>query len=89
MVQGVLAQSMKMKHWLTPSSLIITSISAAGLGVVAAAGIQNKKKRLVIVITGCAALTTFSFQWTISSKHLSPILIPAAALIATSLIRED
>lgn len=89
MVQGILAQSIKMKHWLTPASLFITSISAAGLGVVAAAGIQSKKKRLAIVITGCAALTAFSFQWTISSKHLSPILIPAAALIATSLIRED
>ena len=89
MVQGVLAQSLRMGHWLMPSSTAMTSLLSAGIGVLAAAGMQKKNRRIVLLLITASIFTVLCFQWAVTVKLLIPIFIPAAALFSTALVRHD
>ncbi len=89
MVQGVLAQSLRMGHWLMPSSTAMTSLLSAGIGVLAAAGMQKKNRRIVLLLIAASIFTVLCFQWAAAIKLLIPIFIPAAALFSTALVRHD
>ncbi|MCP9928834.1 CHAT domain-containing protein [Cyanobium sp. CH-040] len=89
LVQAVLAQSLALRHWLTPVSLSGCTALAAGLGVLTAAALPERRHRGVAL--GAAALLTIplSLQLATARLVLVPIVLPVAALSATSLLRRD
>ena len=85
MVQGVMAQSIRMGHWLMPASLAMTTLLSAGAGALASAGIQSRKTRAAVVGIISLIFIWVSYQWTISGKLLIPILLPVAAFSTIAL----
>ena len=89
LVQAVLAQSVSLRHWLTPASQAMSTAAAAGLGVVLAA-LQSRPRRralLVAVIAGVAG--PLCWQLAITKLWLIPLLLPLSALATTALMRRD
>ena len=89
MVQGVLAQSLTMGHWLMPASALMTTLLAAGLGVLIAAYRELRRPRLWLVLVICLAWTLIGYQLMISAAVLIPLVLPMAALATVALIRKD
>ena len=89
MVQGVLAQSLKMRHWLTPASSFATTLLAAGLGVLIAAYKQSSRPRFLLTFLSCIVWTIISYQLMISSALLIPLVLPIAALVTVAMIRKN
>jgi CHASE2 domain-containing sensor protein len=89
MVQGVLAQSLTMGHWLTPASGLMTTLLAAGLGVLIAAYRELRRPRVWLVLVSCLAWTVIGYQLMISAAVLIPLVLPMAALATVALIRKD
>ncbi|WP_193914641.1 CHAT domain-containing protein [Cyanobium sp. LEGE 06113] len=89
LVQAVMAQSLSLRHWLTPLSLPASTALAGGLGVLLAAAYPQRRRRLLWLI-GTAALTIpISLQVAVSQRLLIPIVLPLAALSTTTLLRRD
>ena len=88
MVQGVLAQSLTMRHWLTPASALGTTLLAAGMGVLIAAYQECRRQRLWLVLVSCIAWTLIGYQLLIISALLIPLVLPMAALATVALIRK-
>ena len=89
LVQAVLAQSMALGHWLTPSPLPAVTVLSAGLGVVLAAALPRRRRRIPW-LAGTAALTVpICLQLAVSHRILLPIALPLTAVTTTALIRRD
>jgi len=89
LLQAALAQSLALRHWLTPLSLPATTALAAGGGVLLAAGCPRRSQRLVW-LGGIAILALpNSLQLAVSLRLLVPLLLPYAALCSTALLRRD
>ena len=88
MVQGVMAQSIHMGHWLMPASSAMTTLLSAGVGVLAAAGIQSRKIRVAAVGIISLIFIWACYQWTISGLILIPILLPIATFCTITLNRK-
>jgi hypothetical protein len=89
LIQSVLAQSMSLRHWLTPASQTFSTALAAGLGVLLAAAQANRRRRLLLAATIILVALPFSWQLAISQLWLLPLALPLAALTATALLRRD
>ena len=88
-LQAVLAQSLALRHWLTPLSLPAATALSAGAGVLLAAAVPRRPRRLLWLV--CAALLAipFSLQLAVGLQLLIPIALPLAALGSTALLRRD
>jgi hypothetical protein len=91
-VQAVLIQSLNLNHWLSPWPSLggapLTPL-AAGLGILLAAAVNNRQKR-ILAIVGLATVTLpLSLQLAVSSAILIPVLFPVVALGLTALGRDD
>lgn len=89
MVQGVVAQSIRMGHWLMPASAAMTALLSAGVGILLGAGIQRRKAQLAVVIFISPIFIWFCFQIAINGTLLVPILIPIATTSIAIFIRND
>jgi len=89
LIQAVLAQSMNLRHWLTPFSQALITAIAAGLGVVLAAAQADRGKRLLLISASSAVLLPVAWQLAIIKLWLIPLVFPLAALAATALLRRD
>jgi hypothetical protein len=89
LVQAVLAQSMALGHWLSPSSLPAVTALAAGLGVVLAAAVPRRHGRIAYLITTAALAIPLCLQLAVSRRILIPIALPLTAIATTALIRRD
>lgn len=78
-----------MGHWLTPASGLMTTLLAAGLGVLIAAYRELRRPRLWLVLVSCLAWTLIGYQLMISAAVLIPLVVPMAALATVALIRKD
>jgi len=88
-LQAVLAQSLALRHWLTPLSLPAATALSAGAGVLLAAAVPRRPRRLLWLV--CAALLAipFSLQLAVGLQLLIPIALPLAALGSTAHVRRD
>ena len=86
-LQAVLAQSLRMGHWLTPVSSALAAALASALGIGIAAGIDSRWKRALL----CGAITVMaiplSAQLAVSTLWLVPLLLPLSALWFIALVR--
>ncbi len=89
LIQTVLAQSLSLRHWLTPVSQTLTTAFAAGLGVVLAAAQANRRRRLWLVAAIIVVAVPLCWQLAIAQLWLIPLALPLAALTATALLRRD
>jgi hypothetical protein len=89
LIQAVLAQSMSLRHWLTPISQALTTALAGGLGVVLAAAQADRHRRLLLLAAIIVVALPLSWQLAISQLCLLPLALPLAALISTALLRRD
>ncbi|MCP9887852.1 CHAT domain-containing protein [Cyanobium sp. ATX 6A2] len=89
LVQAVLAQSMTLGHWLTPSPLPAVSALSAGLGVLLAAAVPRRRQRIPYLLTTAALTIPLCLQVAISRRILIPIALPLTAAATTALIRRD
>jgi len=89
LIQAVLAQSMNLRHWLTPFSQALITAIAAGLGVVLAAAQADRGRRLLLISASSAVLLPVAWQLAIIKLWLIPLVFPLAALAATALLRRD
>ena len=89
MVQGVLAQSLKMRHWLTPASALATTVLAAGMAVLIAAYRESRRPRFWFVLSTCGVWSLIGYQLMVSSNILIPLLLPMTALATVALIRDN
>ena len=88
-LQAVLAQSLALRHWLTPLSLPATTALAAGAGVVLAAAIPRRPRRWPWLLWAAMISIPLSLQLAVGLRVLLPIALPLAALGTTSLLRRD
>ncbi|MFL0789087.1 MAG: CHASE2 domain-containing protein, partial [Prochlorococcus sp.] len=88
-VQAVLAQSLNLKHWLTPMSSAIAAGLTAALAVALSALVDKRRKRLAICVGIAVVAIPLCMQIAISSTWLLPLVLPLGALIVISFMRED
>ena len=88
-LQAVLAQSLRMGHWLTPVSSALAAALASALGIGLAAGIDRRWTRALL----CGAITALAIpvcaQLAISTLWLVPLLLPLTALWCVALVRRS
>jgi CHASE2 domain-containing sensor protein len=89
LLQAVLIQSLNHGHWLTPVSLALCSLAASGLGVLLAAGFEQRQHRLIAVLLITAFSLPVAFSLAVVQLWLVPLLLPLAALSATTFCRDD
>jgi hypothetical protein len=89
LVQAVLAQSLALGHWLTPVPLPAVTALTAGLGVLLAAAVPRRRRRLPWLLAGAAITIPISLQLAIGHRLLLPIALPLTAAATTALIRRD
>ena len=89
LIQAVLAQSLTLRHWLTPVSQTLITALAAGLGVLLAAAQANRRRRGLVVVAIIVMAVPLCWQLAISQLWLLPLVLPLAALTATAQLRRD
>jgi ABC-type dipeptide/oligopeptide/nickel transport system permease component len=88
-VQAVLAQSLTLRHWLTPASQAFSTALAAGLGVLVAAAQAPLRRRMALVAAIIVVAMPICWQLAVSQLWLLPLALPLAALITTAGLRRD
>lgn len=89
LVQAALIQSLERSHWLTPLSLSLCTLSAAGLGVLLAALLEKRQHRFVAVVAITAVSCPMALSIAVLQLWLLPLLLPLVALGATTFCRDD
>jgi len=89
LLQAVLIQSLNHGHWLTPVSLALCTLAASGLGVLLAAGLEQRQHRLIAILLLTAFSLPLAFSLAVFQLWLVPLLLPLAALSATTFCRDD
>jgi len=89
LVQAVLAQSMSLGHWLRPASSAMTTALAAGLGVLLAAAVGERRRRLLWIVAIMGVSLPLCLQVAAGLLWLVPVALPLTALVATALVRRD
>jgi hypothetical protein len=89
LVQAALAQSITLNHWLRPLPLLPITGLAAGVGVVLAAAIGDRRRRLLLVAGLAGVAVPVALQLAISTQLLLPLLLPLAALACCAALRQD
>ena len=89
LIQAVLAQSLSLRHWLTPASQTFSTALAAGLGVLLAAAQAHRRRRRLLVAAIIVVALPLAWQLAITQLWLLPLALPLAALTATALLRRD
>ena len=89
LLHAVLAQSLRLGHWLTPASQSLCTALAAGLGVLLAAAQADRWRRLWMVGAIIVVALPLSWQLAVSTLWLVPVALPLAALSITALCRRD
>ncbi|NBQ19637.1 MAG: hypothetical protein EBU13_08405, partial [Synechococcaceae bacterium WB5_2A_257] len=90
LVQAVLAQSLNLNHWLSPLSTAFCTAAAAGLGVLLAAAQQRRIGRGLLVGAIIVFVVPLALQLAVSPiALLVPLLLPLAALTATTFLRSE
>jgi hypothetical protein len=89
LLQAVLIQSLNLQHWLTPVSQTLCTLAGGGLGLLLAALIEARRRRLLAV--GLITLVSCPLAWclAIGPLWLVPLLLPLLALAAASFSRDD
>ncbi len=88
-VQGVLSQSMKLEHWITPVSNFVSIAITSILGLFIAALNLISLKRFLILSFLSIFITLISFQITIAKLFLIPLFFPIISLWIITLIRRN
>jgi ABC-type dipeptide/oligopeptide/nickel transport system permease component len=88
-IQAVLAQSISLRHWLTPVSQTFSTALAAGLGVLLAAGSPRWGRRVLWIALIIGIAIPLGWQLAVSLLCLLPLVLPLAALTATALLRRE
>ncbi len=89
LLQAVLIQSLNHSHWLTPLSLSFCTLAAAGLGILLAAGWEQRQHRLFALALIAIVSCPLAFNMAVWQLWLLPLLLPLLAMGATTLIRRD
>ena len=89
LVQAVLIQSLNSRHWLTPLSISLCTLSAGGLGILLAALLEKRQHRWVVIALVGVASCPLSFSLAVTQLVLLPLLLPLLALTATTFSRDD
>ena len=87
LVQAALTQSIAHRLWLTPLPLPPITALFSGLGVVLAAAVESRRRRLVILALPWVIAIPLALQLAVSAQLLWPLLLPLLALSATALLR--
>jgi hypothetical protein len=89
MVQAVMAQSLALRHWFRLFPLTAAVALAAGLGVLLAAALPQRRWQ-VLALGGVGLIVVpISLQIAISQRLLIPLVFPLAALSSSCLLRRD
>lgn len=88
-LQAVLAQSLALRHWLTPLSLPASTALAAGAGVLLAAAVPRRPCRWPWLLAAAMITIPLSLQLAVGLHLVLPIALPLAALGSTALLRRD
>ena len=89
LVQAVLIQSLNSRHWLTPLSISLCTLSAGGLGILLAALLEKRQHRWVVIALLSAVSCPLSFSLAVTQLVLLPLLLPLLSLTATTFSRDD
>jgi hypothetical protein len=89
LVQAALAQSITLNHWLRPLPLLPITGLSAGLGVVLAAAIGDRRRRLFLVAGVALVAVPLGLQLAVSTQLLLPLLLPLTALACCAGLRQD
>ena len=88
-VQAALAQSINLQHWLKPQPLLTITALSSGLGVLLAAAVTGRRRRLQWFALISLISVIASLQLAITSLLLFPLLLPLVALGSATMIRGD
>jgi len=88
-VQAVLAQGLNLRHWLTPASQTMTTALAAGLGVLIAACLSDRRRRVGLVVLLTVVSLPLLWQAAVGWLLLVPIALPLSALSLTAFSRRE
>lgn len=89
LVHAALAQSISMRHWLRPLPLLPVTAAAAALGVLLAAAISDRHRRLVLVGAIAVLAVPLALQLAVGHLLLLPLLLPLLALASTAALRSE
>jgi hypothetical protein len=89
LVQAALAQSISLGHWLRPLPLLPLTALSSGLGVLLAAAISDRRRRLLLVTCIAAVAVPLALQLAVGQLLLLPLLLPLLALAAAAALRSD
>jgi len=88
-VQAVLAQSLRLQHWLIPMSSALAAALSSALGIALAAAIDQRWKRLLICAGISALAIPLCAELAVSALWLVPLLLPLTVLWLMALVRRD
>ena len=89
LVQTVLIQSINLGHWLTPLSQSLCTLGAGALGLLVAALLEKRQHKLIAVALIAAVSCPLAYSLAIWQLLLVPLLLPLAAMAATTFSRND
>jgi hypothetical protein len=89
LLQAVLSESLRRRHWLTPLALLPTTALAAGLGLLLAAALERRRSRLLVLCLLSALALPLGLELALTYQLLVPLLLPLAGLWATCLSRRE
>ena len=89
LVQAVLAQSISLAHWLRPLPLLPLTALGGALGVLLAAAIGDRRRRLLVVGGIAVVAVPLALQLAVSQLLVLPLLLPLAALASSAACRQD
>lgn len=89
LVQAALTQTIAHRLWLTPLPLPPITALGGGLGVVVAAALETRKRRLLLLALTWLAAVPMALQLAVSAQLLWPLLLPLLTFSATALLRRD
>ncbi|MFO0039366.1 MAG: hypothetical protein ACK522_10550 [Synechococcaceae cyanobacterium] len=89
LLQAVLSESLRRRHWFTPLAPLPTTAVAAGLGVLLAAALERWRSRLLVLSVLSLLALPLALELALAYQLLVPLLLPLAALWATCLSRRE
>jgi hypothetical protein len=89
LLQAVLSESLRRRHWFTPLAPLPTTALAAGLGVLLAAGLERWRSRLLVLSLLSLLALPLALELALAQRLLVPLLLPLAGLWASCLSRRE
>lgn len=85
---AVVAQSIRLRHWLTPVPQVLMVAAAVGSGLILSSFCQQRGRSLLLLVVVLPLAGLMAVQLAVSATVLVPVVLPALAVSSMLLLRK-